>query len=110
MAQKGCSKEKGKATAGAKMPTSVINSRLLLDRDRRKGFISHLIRGLIRIYNVRGVKDDRAWDLLRDVIDFSSSHESPLFTIPATVATPLEQEFSFSGVVSNLPLISRANV
>jgi len=50
------------------MPTSVINRRLSLDRDRIKGFISEHIRGLIRIYNVCGVKDERAWDLFYDII------------------------------------------
>jgi hypothetical protein len=68
MAPKGSRKGKGKATARAKMPTSVINRRLSLDRDRIKGFISEHIRGLIRIYNVCGVKDERAWDLFYDII------------------------------------------
>jgi len=66
MAPKGCSKGKGKARA--KMPTSVINRRLSLDRDCIKGFISEHIRGLIRIYNVCGVKDERARDLFYDII------------------------------------------
>jgi len=66
MAPKGSSKGKGKARA--KMPTSVINRRLSLDRDRMKGFISEHIRGLIRIYIVCGVKDERAWDLFYDII------------------------------------------
>ena len=68
MAPKGSRKGKGKATARAKMPTSVINRRLSLDRDRIKGFVSEHIRGLIRIYNVCGVKDERAWDLFYDII------------------------------------------
>jgi hypothetical protein len=50
------------------MPTSVINRRMSLDRDRIKGFISEHIRGLIQIYNVWGVKDERAWDLFYDII------------------------------------------
>jgi hypothetical protein len=66
MAPKGSSK--GKEKAGVQMPTSVINGRLSLDRDRVKGFISEHIRGLIRIYNVCGVKDDRAWDIFYDII------------------------------------------
>jgi len=66
MAPKGSSKGKGKARA--KMPTSVINRRLSLDRDCIKGFISEHIRGLIRIYNVCGVKDERAWDLFYYII------------------------------------------
>jgi len=68
MAPKGSPKGKGKATARAKMPTSVINRRLSLDRDRIQGFISEHIRGLIRIYNVCGIKDERAWDLFYDII------------------------------------------
>jgi hypothetical protein len=59
---------KGKRKARAKMPTSVINRRLSLNRDCIKGFISEHIRGLIRIYNVCGVKDERAWDLFYDII------------------------------------------
>jgi len=66
MAPKGSSK--GMAKARAKMPTSVIHRRLSLDRDSIKGFISEPICGLIRIYNVCGVKDERAWDLFYDII------------------------------------------
>jgi len=66
MAPKGSSKGKGKARA--KMPTSVINRRLSLERDHIKGFISEHICGLIRIYNVCGVKNERAWDLFYDMI------------------------------------------
>jgi len=68
MATKGSCKGKGKATARGRMPTSVMNRRLSLDRDRTKGFISERICGLIRIYNVCGVKDERAWDLFYDII------------------------------------------
>jgi len=50
------------------MPTSVINRCLSLDRDCIKIFISEYIRGHIRIYNVCGVKDERAWDLFYDII------------------------------------------
>jgi hypothetical protein len=66
MAPKGSSKGKGKARA--KMATSVINQRLSLDRDNINGFISEPIRGLIRIYNVCGVKDHRALYLFYDII------------------------------------------
>jgi len=66
MAPKGSSKGKGKARA--KMPTSVIHRRMLFDRDRIKGFISEHTRGLICIYNVCGIKDERAWDLFYDII------------------------------------------
>jgi len=65
MAPKGSSKEKGKARA--KMPTLVINRRLSLDRDCITGFISEHIRGPIRIYNVCGIMDERAWDLFYDI-------------------------------------------
>jgi len=68
MAPKGSRKEKGKATARAKMLTSVINRRLSLDRDGIKGFILEHICGLIWIYNVCGVQDERAWDLFHDII------------------------------------------
>jgi len=67
MAPKGSRRGKGKATARAKIPTSVTNRRLLLDRDRIKGFISEHNRGLIRIYNACGVKDERAWELFYDI-------------------------------------------
>ena len=66
MAPKGSSKGKGKARA--KMPTSGINRRLSFDQDSINGFISEHIHGLIRIYNVCGVKDERAWDLFYDII------------------------------------------
>jgi len=68
MAPKGSRKGKGKATARAKMPTSVINRRLSLDLNHIKGVISEHIRGLILIYNVCGVKDERAWDLFYAII------------------------------------------
>jgi len=66
MAPKGSSKGKGKP--GAKMPTSVINRRLSLDRDCIKGFISEHICGFTRIYNVYGIIDGRAWDICYDII------------------------------------------
>jgi len=59
---------KGEGKARAKMPTSVINRQLSLDRDRMTGFISEHIRGLIRIYNDCAVKDVGACDLLYDLI------------------------------------------
>jgi hypothetical protein len=66
MAPKGSSKGKGKSRA--KMPISVINRRRSLDQDGINGFILEHIRGLIRIYNVCGLKDERAWDLIYDII------------------------------------------
>jgi len=68
MAPRGSRTGQGTATAWAKMPTLVKNQRLSLHRDRIKRFISEHIRGLIQIYNVRGVKDERAWDLFCDKI------------------------------------------
>jgi len=66
MAPKGSSKGKGKASA--KMTTSVINRCLSLDRDHIKRFILDQNRGLIQIYNVCSVKDERAWDLFYDKV------------------------------------------
>jgi len=66
MAPKGSSK--GKRKARAKMPTSVRNRCLSLDQDHIKGFVSEHIHALIRIYNVCGAKDERAWDLIYDTI------------------------------------------
>jgi hypothetical protein len=66
MAPKGSSKQKGKATV--KMPTLVSNRRLSFDQDRIKGFILEHICGLIRIYNVCDINDERAWDLFYDII------------------------------------------
>jgi len=77
MAPKGSSKGKGKARTN--MPTSVINRRLSLDRDRMKGFISEHICGLIRIYNNCSVKDERAWDLFYDII-FLDPVTTPYFS------------------------------
>ena len=50
------------------MPTSVINQCLSLNWDHTKGFISEHIRGLIQLYNVCSIKDERAWNLFYDVI------------------------------------------
>jgi len=62
-----CSGE-GKPTARAKVQTSVINRRQLLDHDHIKQFISKHICGLIGIYNISGVKVERAWDIFCDII------------------------------------------
>jgi len=72
MALEGSRKGQGKATATAKMPTSVINWRLFLDLNRIKGFISEDIHGLIRRSNVCGIKDEWAWDLFYDIIFLDS--------------------------------------
>ena len=50
------------------MLTSVRNRCLSLDWDHIKRFILEDIRGLIRIYNVSGVKHEKAWDLISDII------------------------------------------
>ena len=68
MAPTGSRKGKGNATARAKMPTSVINRHLSLDRDRIQAFISEHINGLIPIYNVCSLNNERAWDLFYDII------------------------------------------
>jgi len=68
MPPKGSHKGKGKATAKAKMPTLVINRRLSLDRELINRFITRLVCGLVQIYNVCGIKDERAWDVFYDII------------------------------------------
>jgi hypothetical protein len=68
MAPNGSCKGPGRATAKAKMPTWVRNRCLKFNWDFMKGFISEHIHALILIYNVCGVKDDRSWDFLYDVI------------------------------------------
>jgi hypothetical protein len=68
MAPNGSRDGKEKATARAKMPSSVMNQRLWFDRDCINRFISKHIRGLLQIYNVCGIKDDRVWDLIDDII------------------------------------------
>jgi len=77
MAPKGSRKGKGKATARAKMPTSVIHRRLSLDRNSTTGFISVCIRGLVRMNYVCGVKDQRA----------RTSFMIESFLIPSRLAT-----------------------
>jgi len=68
MAPEGSQEGKGKATARAKILTSVINRHLSLDLDRMMGFISEHICGHIGIYNVCSVKDERACNLFNDII------------------------------------------
>jgi len=58
----------GMATSWGTTPSSVRNRPLSLRWDRIKGFTSEHIRGLIRIYPVCCVKDERAWDLFHDTI------------------------------------------
>jgi hypothetical protein len=59
---------KGVATATAKMPTSVIDRHLLLDQDNINKFIPEHNHELIQIYYACGVKDERALDLVYDMI------------------------------------------
>jgi hypothetical protein len=66
MASNGSSKGTGRTSA--KTPTTVINRELSLDRECVKGFISEDICGLIQAYNLCGVKDETAWDLIYDII------------------------------------------
>jgi len=54
--------------ARGKMPTSVIDRHLSLDRDHLQGFMLEHIPGLLRINNVCGDKEQRAWDLFYDII------------------------------------------
>jgi hypothetical protein len=68
MVPMGSRKGKRKATARAKMPTLVVNQHLSLDWDQIKGFISEYIRGLILVYNVCAIKDERALDLFDNII------------------------------------------
>jgi hypothetical protein len=80
-----------------------------LDRDGINGIISEYIHGLIRIYNVCSVKDERAWDLFHDIM-FLDPVTSQVFTIPDDQDALQEREFTFPGVVGCLPLIYEANV
>ena len=57
-----------KQAGNAKVMIHRINRCLSLDRDQIKGFIPEHIRGLIRISNVCGGKDERDGDLFYDVI------------------------------------------
>jgi len=68
MEPRGSRNDQGKATARSQMPTSVINLHLSLTQDYIKGFISEHICELIQIYNVCGIKDERAWDLFYHMI------------------------------------------
>jgi len=60
MAPKGSHQGKTNKTARAKMPTSVINQHLSLDRDRMQKLILEHIRGPMRRYNAHRVKDEMA--------------------------------------------------
>jgi len=80
---KGSRKGKRKATDRPKLPTWVINRRLSLDRDRIKAFISEHICGLLKIYNVCSINDERAWDLFLDIIflDRVTTHHFSKFQV-----------------------------
>jgi len=64
----GSPKEQGQETTTEKMTTSIINRCLSLDLDCVKGLILEHICGVIRIFNVCGVKDESAWDVFYDII------------------------------------------
>jgi len=68
MAPKGSCKWMAKTTTRARILTSVLNRYLALDHHSTNGMISEHIRGLIRIYIIRSLKDVRAWDLFCDLI------------------------------------------
>jgi len=68
MEPKGICKEKRMATSRAKIPTSIINRCLLFDRDCITGFISEHLCGLVQIYNVWSIKDERSWDQFYDIM------------------------------------------
>jgi hypothetical protein len=59
---------KGQAKARPKMPKSVIIRCLSLECGCLKALISEQICGLIRIYILSGVTDEREWDLFYDII------------------------------------------
>jgi len=59
---------KGKGMARAKMPTLFTNRHLSVGRDHIKGFILGHIGGLIPIYNLWGMKDEMASDVLYVII------------------------------------------
>jgi hypothetical protein len=65
------------------MPTSVINQRLSFDRVRIQGFLSQHTHGLIRIYNLYGIKDEKAMDLLYHIsfLDPVTTHHVPQFKL-----------------------------
>ena len=68
LAPKGSGKGQGNANARVNMPTSVTYQCLSLNQAYMKGFILELICGLIWIYNVSGLKDERAWNIIYDII------------------------------------------
>jgi hypothetical protein len=68
MALTGSSNGEGKATARSKMPTLVINQCLSLYRDYINEYISENISGWIWMYNVCGISDNMALDLVYDII------------------------------------------
>jgi len=72
MAPKGSCNWMGKATARAKMSTSVINQHLSLVRGCIKGFISEHIQGLIQIYDICATKYETSWDMFYDIHCFDS--------------------------------------
>jgi len=110
MAAKGSRKGKGKATARAKLPTSVINQHLSLDWERIKVFIPEHICELLRIYHLSGVMDQMAWDLLYDIF-FLDTGTTRQFSHFQLLWPPRRSRSSlFFAVVSSPPVIYGASV
>jgi hypothetical protein len=51
-----------------KPTTAMIDRHLGFEKPRTKALMSEQIRALIRIYHISGIKSERAWDLLYDVL------------------------------------------
>jgi len=110
MASKGSRKGMGNATAGTKRPSSVKKPTPVIEWGAYKGI------GLgTHLWTQTDIQCPwcQGWEGMGPLLWYNlswSSHNSPLFTIPADVATPHEQEFAFSGVVGSLPLRYGSNV
>jgi len=110
MAPKDSRKGMGKATARAKMMTSVPNWRLSFGQNRTKGVMSDQIR--VPLSELRCLQC-HWWEAVEPLLWYNlcwSSHDSAHCTISADVAAPHEQEFGFLEVVGSLRLRYAANV
>jgi len=109
-ATKGWWKEHGKATAKAKMPTSVINQSLLLVRSHIHGFLSENIWLLMLILKcLRHSSWEGMWPRLWCNLTWSS-FELQLFTVPGNVAILQKLEFHVCAAVGSIVLIGVATV
>jgi len=94
MGPKGSRKWKWNAPVRAKMPTLAVDQCMALDRDRIKWFNPEEMRGLIPIFNVCGVKTERAWDLFHDmnflgpVTTWHCSQLRPMWPHPTSRCSP----------------------